>query len=534
MLTASPFKKPAAPAEVNKSSLSSKPPAKSGCIPVHQNAIKVENTAFIPQLQTLPTNPILSNDDKWRMIPSFLETRGLLQQHITSFDHFIDSEMPKIMMANGTIDSDVDPSFFLKFTKIQVQPPSAYDAFAGISSPTTPHQCRVRDTTYAGRIAVDILYRRGHQVVHKKGLEVGWMPIMLRSKRCILHGATPQRCVELDECPLDPGGYFIIHGVEKIILIQEQLSKNRIIIEEDTNGAIGASVHSATDVKRSKTNVVYSRKVLVLKHNSLTVDIDVCIAMGVQSDREISELICGSSPTLLSLFSLTLLTTPPSIRTQSEALHFIGTKVKVHMRSHRGPTGPGMRRSPTDDARDLLADTVLAHVPVEEGSGEILYRSKAVYLGYMARRVLMAVESGGVVDDRDFAGNKRLELSGQLLTILYEDLFKSWTSTIKRTIDQNLKRKNRVSQYDAATAVTQTSRFVTDGLVRSLGTGNWRVKRFKMDRAGITQVLTRLSYASAVGCLARVASQASCQSRGLWVLCRILMGRCQVRKVAEG
>jgi DNA-directed RNA polymerase III subunit RPC2 len=39
--------------------------------------------------------------------------------------------------------------------------------------------------------------------------------------------------VNLKECPLDPGGYFIIRGVEKVILIQEQLSKNRIIVEQD-------------------------------------------------------------------------------------------------------------------------------------------------------------------------------------------------------------------------------------------------------------------------------------------------------------
>ena len=30
------------------------------------------------------------------------------------------------------------------------------------------------------------------------------------------------------ECPYDPGGYFVIKGVEKVILMQEQLSKVRI------------------------------------------------------------------------------------------------------------------------------------------------------------------------------------------------------------------------------------------------------------------------------------------------------------------
>jgi hypothetical protein len=31
----------------------------------------------------------------------------------------------------------------------------------------------------------------------------------------------------LQECPHDPGGYFVVRGTEKVILIQEQMSRNR-------------------------------------------------------------------------------------------------------------------------------------------------------------------------------------------------------------------------------------------------------------------------------------------------------------------
>ena len=36
---------------------------------------------------------------------------------------------------------------------------------------------------------------------------------------------------ESQDCPLDASMYFIAKSVEKVILIQEQLPKNRIIIE---------------------------------------------------------------------------------------------------------------------------------------------------------------------------------------------------------------------------------------------------------------------------------------------------------------
>ena len=44
------------------------------------------------------------------------------------------------------------------------------------------------------------------------------------------------------ECPLDPGGYFVVKGTEKVILIQEQLSKNRIIIDLDSKGQVSTGL----------------------------------------------------------------------------------------------------------------------------------------------------------------------------------------------------------------------------------------------------------------------------------------------------
>ena len=63
----------------------------------------------------------------------------------------------------------------------------------------------------------------------KKDIEIGRMPIMLRSEKCILHGKSDSELAELKECAYDPGGYFIVKGVEKVILMQEQLSKVCVI-----------------------------------------------------------------------------------------------------------------------------------------------------------------------------------------------------------------------------------------------------------------------------------------------------------------
>jgi DNA-directed RNA polymerase III subunit RPC2 len=334
------------------------------------------------------------------------------------------------------------------------------------------------------------------------------MPIMLKSNKCVLTNKSPEDIAAIGECPLDPGGYFIIKGVEKVILMQEQLSKNRIIIETDRLGMIQASVTSSTQERKSKAYVANTKgNKLVLRHNSVTSDIPIVVAlkaMGLQSDKEIVELVCGNDTSYYELLA-------PSIEeaiklglfTQYQCLEYIGSKVKVTMRTQK----VGMKRDFSDDAKILLATNVLAHVPVPEIDGQLNFKGKAVYIATMMRRVIHAIKEGGITDDRDFVGNKRVESAGQLMSLLFEDLFKTWCSNIKRAVDMQLKKTNRTSQYDAVTAVTQTSRMLTDGLFRSMSSGNWNLKRFKMERAGVTQILNRLSYVSALGMITRITSQ---------------------------
>ena len=59
------------------------------------------------------------------------------------------------------------------------------------------------------------------------------------------------------------------------------------------------------------------------------------------------------------------------------------------------------------------------------------FKAKAVYCALMVRRVIMALGNLDKVDDRDYYGNKRLELAGQLLALLFEDLFKSYNSDVR-------------------------------------------------------------------------------------------------------
>ncbi|KAJ2581632.1 DNA-directed RNA polymerase III complex subunit Rpc2, partial [Coemansia sp. RSA 1836] len=445
--------------------------------------------------------PIPTAEDKWQLLPAFLRVKGLVKQHIDSFNYFIQVDMKKIVKANEMVTSDVDPAFYLKYTDIRVGHPERLDPDAANRS-ITPHECRLRDMTYAAPVAVDIEYTRGKSRVIRKGVVIGRMPIMLRSANCVLSGSSDADMARMRECPLDPGGYFVVRGTEKVILVQEQMSKNRIIVQPDNKGFMAANVTSTTHERKSKTYVFIKHGRLYLKHNMIGEDVPLVVAMramGLTSDQEIAQLIAGKDPLFLDLLSPTLEDGAASRHfTQRAALDFIGSKVKGMGRR------PGTARRPAhEDALDVLANTVICHVPVS-GSD---FRAKCVYVAMMARRVLQAVNRENMTDDLDYLGNKRLELAGQMLSLLFEDLFKRFNSDLKINVDKVLKKPNVASAFDVYNQLQCHGDLITQGLTRAISTGNWSLKRFKMDRAGVTHILSRLSYISALGMMTRISSQ---------------------------
>ncbi|CUS20462.1 LAQU0S01e07118g1_1 [Lachancea quebecensis] len=442
------------------------------------------------------TDEINTAEDKWNLLPAFLKVKGLVKQHLDSFNYFVDVDLKKIIKANQLILSDVDPEFYLKYVDIRVGHRSSSSSKDYL---VPPHECRLRDMTYSAPVYVDIEYTRGRNIIMHRDVEIGRMPIMLRSNKCILNGASEKDMAKINECPLDPGGYFIVNGTEKVILVQEQLSKNRIIVEADEKKAIvQASVTSSTHERKSKTYVITKNDKIYLKHNSIAEEVPIVLvlkASGVVSDLEIMQLVCGNDSSYQDIFAVNFEEVAKmKIYTQQQALEYIGSKVKTVRRQ---------KLSTLQEGIEAIATTVIAHLTVEA----LDFREKALYIAVMTRRVVMAMHNPKMVDDRDYVGNKRLELAGQLMSLLFEDLFKKFNNDFKANIDKVLKKPNRAMEYDALLSINVHSNNISSGLNRAISTGNWSLKRFKMERAGVTHVLSRLSYISALGMMTRISSQ---------------------------
>ncbi|KAL8872404.1 MAG: hypothetical protein Q9174_001957 [Haloplaca sp. 1 TL-2023] len=447
------------------------------------------------------TEAIDTERDKWNLLPAFLKVKGLVKQHIDSFNYLLEVGLKQVVKTNKTVLSDVDHRFFLHFTDIKVgKPTRVEDNMLDVSS-VTPQECRLRDHTYAAPIFVSIAYSRGNHEVHRGDVPIGRMPIMLRSSHCVLNGKSELQMGDMRECPLDPGGYFIINGTEKVILVQEQMSKNRVIVEIEKNNIVQASVTSFTHERKSKSYVILKNDRIYLKHNVLTEEIPICLvfkAFGIHTDYEVLLLCAGQDEVYQDMFAPNFEECAKlKIFSQMDALDYIGHRIKFANRSYE-------RRQPhAREALEALASVILVHVPVSK----LNFRAKALYLAFMVKRVLMARHDPSLVDNRDYVGNKRLELAGQLLSLLFEDLFKKFCQDIRMTIDKVLKRPSRTEAFDVFPTILAHGNHITSGMNRALSTGNWDLKRFRMKRAGVTHVLSRLSYISALGMMTRITSQ---------------------------
>lgn len=210
-------------------------------------------------------------------------------------------------------------------------------------------------------------------------------------------------------------------------MIQEQLSKNRILVERDVKHNICATLTSATAESKSRASVVLKSEKIYLRHNSFTDDLPISIifmAMGIESTQEIAEIIgAGHSYPRSVYLSLSPLIAN-DIRTIKDALLFIGSRIRsrIMARGFFAPVKEKVAKSDTviiKEAYDILDRVILPHVPMKKSKSRD-YSEKITCLALMVRRVLNCAYKDAPLDDKDHYGNKRLELAGQLVSILFE------------------------------------------------------------------------------------------------------------------
>ena len=217
-------------------------------------------------------------------------------------------------------------------------------------------------------------------------------------------------------------------------------------------------------------------------------DIPVVIvfrALGFTSDRDIIEHIVYdfSDSEMMERFRPSLHEAAP-IQNQIVALDYIAVRGSAHSVG---------RQERVRYAREILQKEVLPHVGVEENNET----KKAFFMGYIVHKILMCSLGRLEEDDRDHLGKKRLDMAGPLMGSLFRMLFKQLTKDCKRYIQKCL---DDGKPPNLSLAIK--GNILTKGLKYSLATGNWGDRK-NATKAGVAQVLNRLTFASALSHLRR-------------------------------
>ncbi|XP_078310255.1 DNA-directed RNA polymerase II subunit RPB2 [Crassostrea virginica] len=461
----------------------------------------------------------------WIVISSYFDEKGLVRQQLDSFDEFIQMSVQRIVEDSPQIDLQAEaqhtsgivetpPRYLLKFEQIYLSKPTHWEK-DGAPSPMMPNEARLRNLTYSAPLYVDItktVVKEGEDPVetqHQKTF-IGKIPIMLRSTYCLLNNLMDRDLTELNECPLDPGGYFIINGSEKVLIAQEKMATNTVYVfqQKDSKYAFKTEIRSCLEHSSRPTSTLWvnmmarggggakksaigQRIIGILPYIKQEIPIIIVFrALGFVSDRDILEHIIYDfdDPEMMEMVKPSL-DEAFVIQEQNVALNFIGS---------RGARPGVTKEKRIKYAREILQKEMLPHV----GVSDFCETKKAYFLGYMVHRLLLAAIGRREVDDRDHYGNKRLDLAGPLLAFLFRGLFRNLMKEVRLYAQKFI---DRGKDFNLELAIK--TRIITDGLKYSLATGNWGdQKKAHQARAGVSQVLNRLTFASTLSHLRRLNS----------------------------
>jgi DNA-directed RNA polymerase subunit B len=433
----------------------------------------------------------LSTMDLWILIKSFFEARGLVRQHLDSYNEFVEKGLQDIINQVSEIHIDApDFPYKVKFGRIEIGRPRIVEV-DGSDHPIYPTEARLRNLTYKSPMYLEMSYVRNGREGPIEFIHIGDIPVMLKSKLCPLYKYTRDELISIGEDPYDPGGYFIVNGSERVIVALEDLAPNRILVDLDK--------HSSKPVYTSKvfsTTIGFRARITCrLKSKDGTISVSIpgvsteipfvvlMRALGIKSDKEIADSVSPDKSIQDNLepsFEAAI-----GINTIDDALDYLGNIV-----AHGQVEDYRLRR-----AESVLDRNFLPHI----GNDTDNRIDKTYFLSEMARRIIELKSGMREPDDKDHYANKRLKLAGSLIEDLFRTAFRNLCRDIKYLLERmSLKRK----RFAISAAVRHG--IITERLKNALATGNWG-----HGKVGITQLLDRTNYTSTLSHLRRLQSPLS-------------------------
>jgi|APGre2960657373_1045057.scaffolds.fasta_scaffold02039_3 DNA-directed RNA polymerase II subunit RPB2 len=489
---------------------------------------------------------MFSSNNCWDIMDIYFSKGGspessnpLVKHQIDSFNKFADNTLEQIILGFNPIKVKItNPKSELSMNdnnykiSINILNPCitkpSYQMGDGTHNIMTPYIARMNNMSYSSSIYVNVHivteYTDKNGMIAKfdknvNGIYIGKIPIMVRSKLCVLNQMKGICEENNSECIYDFGGYFIINGNEKVLISQDRINENKTLVFHPNNNSEGLyaeirSVCNSTYLPPKTTSLNMSGKlnhmgrIIRINTSFLRSEVPVFVlfrALGIISDKEIIHHIVYDTEIEENKRIIAELMAccedACDIKTQEQAENVL---IKIM-------NGANNKNNEYSSNKILLHNNLTNDFLPHVGKS---YRRKALYLGYIIRKMIRIYLRYDTYDNRDSYINKRVDSPGVLMSNLFRQCYGKLTKELKVAIEKELNMWRGNSNTPLCNIISDISihRFFKQSMLESwikysFSTGNWGIKSigsFQNIKQGVSQVLNRMSYASTLSHLRRI------------------------------
>lgn len=409
------------------------------------------------------------------LVQKYLEQHSLVESNILSFDDFINNKMQKIVdeLNNNVENEDVE----IKLGKIKLGKPNIIEADGSISV-ITPTEARLRQLTYSAPVFVEISVKFGDQSDNAE-VEIGRIPVMVKSSVCSTYKMGKEDLVSNYMDPLDPGGYFIVNGNERVMVMAEDLASNQPFIEERRLG-LTLRVFSQRGTYKIPTTLSETNEGILDFTFSRLKNIPAIVllkALGMIKEEEIAKCIGFEDDcVIVNLYEFA------NLQSSDDALVFIAEKTGTQ----------GTKKEVVDRTKKRIDDFFLPHIGLDKSSRQ----EKTLTACKLIKQYLNAKYDSSLRTDKDHYANKRVKLAGDLLS----DLFRVNLNIFVRDIQYSLQKVVKRKKFYSIKTIAKSTLF-SHRIESAIATGSWIG-----ERNGVTQNMDKTNYMSVLSQLQRVSS----------------------------
>src|SRR3972149_11646208 len=497
----------------------------------------------------------ITYEDLREIIKNYYKTYGPVTNALNSYHAFMQNSLPNIIKNN--IISFVcmrEGSIYFKtkhvisFGNVYYSPPKYIESVgttkskeevngltftSGTITLLTPMDARLRKLSYSLSVYVDIYHdiikideNNKEEKIKRKITEkvfIGDVPVMVKSMYCATRGTGVYSAEEISECPMDPGGYFIIKGGEKVIITQERMRYNHPMVfkykVQDTYTykiEIRCTSNTFTKLTINKIWINYKESknnpILTIKIPYLRKDLPLGVllkAYGIVTDKDVFDLIMDDENKNINEWIIKI------IKNIINDSYFIIEKTEEYDKQkiiEEALYQIGYYSNNTIDridrmdiinyAKDLVYDEILCHIGTRKTNENCIYEKK-LYLGYMLKKLIYTIRGDVSFEDRDNYENKRIENINELFSSLFNHYFRKMIKEMKSLLENFANDSRPVS---IGTFFIKP-KHITQGFIYHISNGVWTFsypkKNNNMTKTGIATSLSRLCYASTLSHLNR-------------------------------